>query len=51
MKYCILRFQILIHLYLLKIHIRNFDDRIARINNEIKAITKKTDKEIKKDNE
>lgn len=33
----------------LKTHITNFDDRIARINNEIKAITKKTDKEIKKD--
>ena len=33
----------------LKIHIRNHDDKIARIHNEIKALTKKTDKEIKKD--
>lgn len=34
----------------LKTHIRNHDDRIARIKNEIKAITKKTDKDIKKIN-
>lgn len=33
----------------LKTHITNFDDRIARIHNEIKEKTKKTDKEIKKD--